>query len=240
MKVNIKGNIIPSSRKWLYDWLEIPACCPLDIEAAISAAAEGEEMELHINSDGGSLTAGTEIYTMLRDYKKGEVTCHVDGLAASAASVIAVAGRRVIMSPVALMMIHNASCYAEGNRHDMETAAQTLSAADEAIAAAYIAKAGKSREEVLALMDKETWLTAARAVELGLADEIEDFGDGGNTAGMNAVALTNSAGMNDRVYAKIEEMILRSQGGKPIAGINNIAAETARRELDILKLKNKV
>jgi ATP-dependent Clp protease protease subunit len=124
-----------------------------------------------INSPGGDVFAAAQIYNMLRDYK-GSVTVKIDGLAASAASVIAVAGDTVLMSPVAMMMIHNPATIAMGDVGDMEKAIGMLNEVKESILNAYEDKTGMKRSKLSKMMDDETWFNAKKAVELGFADEI--------------------------------------------------------------------
>ena len=170
MKVKIKGPIIGNSEAWIYEWFGIEATSPSMVDKAIEKA-NGEDLEVEINSGGGSVFAGSEIYTALKSYP-GNVTVKIVGLAASAASVIAMAGDKVMMSPTAQIMIHNASSRAEGDYRDMEHTADVLKNADNTIANAYRIKTGKTQEELLALMDKETWMTAQKAKELGFIDEV--------------------------------------------------------------------
>ena len=197
MKLKIHGDIIQNDDKWIYDWLEIEATSPADAEKAIEACADGEELSVEISSGGGDVIAGSQIYTALRGYKKGPLSIAVTGLAASAASVIAMAGR-CEMSPTALMMIHNTSTAARGDYREMENAAEVLKTANEAIAAAYQAKTGMEKKKVLEMMDKETWITAERAVELGFADGIlEDRKDEPIAAA--AAGLTLSPGCIEKL-----------------------------------------
>lgn len=124
-----------------------------------------------INSPGGDVFAAAQIYNMLRDYK-GNVTVNIDGVAASAASVIAMAGNTVCMSPVAMMMIHNPATLAEGEAKDMQKAIAMLNEVKESILNAYEFKTGLSRAKLSHMMDDETWFNAKKAVELGFADKI--------------------------------------------------------------------
>lgn len=124
-----------------------------------------------INSPGGDCIAASQIYSMLMDYKD-EITVKIDGIAASAASVIAMAGTKVKMSPTALIMIHNPSMSAFGERKDMEKAIDILNEVKESIINAYELKTGQSRTVLSHLMDSETWMNAKKAIELGFADEI--------------------------------------------------------------------
>lgn len=124
-----------------------------------------------INSPGGDVFAAAQIYNMLRDYK-GNVTVNIDGVAASAASVIAMAGNTVCMSPVAMMMIHNPATLAAGEAKDMQKAIAMLNEVKESILNAYEFKTGLSRAKLSHMMDDETWFNAKKAVELGFADKI--------------------------------------------------------------------
>ena len=124
-----------------------------------------------INSPGGDVFAAAQIYNMLRDYK-GSVTVKIDGLAASAASVIAMAGDTVYVSPLAMMMIHNPATLAMGEAKDMQKAIAMLSEVKESIINAYETKTGLSRAKLSHMMDDETWFNARKAVELGFADKI--------------------------------------------------------------------
>ena len=133
--------------------------------------AEDGDVTVWINSPGGSVFAAAEIYTMLKDYA-GKVTVKIASLAASAASVVAMAGDVVQMSPTALLMLHDPSTVAMGNTRDMEKAIAALNEVKESIVNAYAAKSGLRRGRIADLMSEETWLNAKKAVELGFADEI--------------------------------------------------------------------
>ena len=129
------------------------------------------DITLWINSPGGDVFAASQIYNMLMDYK-GNVTVKIDGLAASAASVIAMAGTRVLMSPVSQIMVHNPMTVAIGNAEEMSKAIDMLSEIKESIINAYEIKTNLSRDEISKMMDSECWMNAKKAVELGFADEI--------------------------------------------------------------------
>ena len=124
-----------------------------------------------INSPGGDVFAAAQIYNMLRDYK-GSVTVKIDGIAASAASVIAMAGDKVCVSPVAMMMIHNPATMTMGEAKDMQKAIAMLNEVKESILNAYEFKTGLTRARLSHMMDDETWFNAKKAVELGFADKI--------------------------------------------------------------------
>lgn len=167
--IDVKGEIINSRNQWIYDWLGMEATSPKKISDALKEA-NGEEVELHINSPGGDVFAGSEIYTALRSYS-GKVTIKIVGIAASAASVIAQAGESEI-SPTGMFMIHNVKTWSSGDYRDMEYKAEALRAANESIINAYIAKTGMTQEELQSLMDRETYMAAAQAVEYGFVDKV--------------------------------------------------------------------
>ena len=133
--------------------------------------AEEGDITLWVNSPGGNVFAAAEIYTMLRDYP-GNVTVRIASIAASAASVVAMAGNLVQISPTGMLMVHDPSTIAMGNARDMEKAISTLNEVKESIINAYAFKTGLSRNRISKLMSDETWLNAKKAVELGFADEI--------------------------------------------------------------------
>ena len=126
-----------------------------------------------INSPGGDCVAASQIYSMLMDYKKkNDVIVKIDGIAASAASVIAMAGTKVLMSPTSLMMIHNPITTAMGDYRDMKQAIALLGEVKESIINAYELKTNMTRDALAKLMDQETWMNAKKAIELGFADEM--------------------------------------------------------------------
>ena len=133
--------------------------------------AEDGDVTIWINSPGGNVFAAAEVYTMIRDYP-GNVTVKIDAIAASAASVVAMAGDRVLMSPVAMLMVHDPMTIAMGNSRAMEKAISSLNEVKESLVNAYVAKTGLSRNRIAKLMSDETWINAKKAVELGFADEI--------------------------------------------------------------------
>ena len=141
-EINIKGDIIVNDMAWMYDWFGIDYTCPKNIIDALSDA-NGDEVAFKINSHGGLIEAASEIYAEIRSYK-GKKTARIMGMAASAASVIATACY-CEMSPTALFMMHNVSASGVSGDHlDMEHQAEVLETADKTMAAAYVAKTGKS------------------------------------------------------------------------------------------------
>lgn len=168
-KINLKGPIVTNSQKRIYDWLGMEACCPDDL---INELPENnEEIELMVNSPGGIVDAGSEIYTALKEYK-GHITAKIVGIAASAMSVAVMGADKTLISPTARMMIHNARRGAEGDYRGMDAAGNSLRTADIGIKNAYKSKTSLSEEKLTELMDKETYMDAKTAVEMGFADEV--------------------------------------------------------------------
>jgi len=169
-KLEIKGPIISDADQWIYDWFGIPATSPKKVNDALSKV-KGKDVEVIINSGGGSVFAGSEIYTTLKDYK-GKITGKIVGLAASAASVIAMGIDELQISPTGQIMIHRASTYSAGNKNDLNKTSEMLEGIDQSIANAYQLRTGLDHKELVKMMDKETWLTAQQAKELGFVDKI--------------------------------------------------------------------
>lgn len=164
-----------------------------------------------INSPGGDVFAAAQIYNMLMEYK-GDVTVKIDALAASAASVIAMAGTKVLMSPVGLMMIHNPMTIAIGDSREMQKAGEMLDEVKESILNAYEIKTGLNRTRISHLMDGESWFNAKKAVELGFADGIledtekaEDSAGGISTEGMMFSRTTVNNSLLSKLIPKQEE-----------------------------------
>ena len=142
---------------------------PREFKAELEEA--DDDITLWINSPGGDVFAASQIYTMLKEYK-GKVTVKIDGIAASAASVIAMAGDKVYMSPTAMLMVHNPSTIVWGEATDMKRGIEILSEVKEGIINAYETKTGLSRNKISQMMDRETWMSAGKALELKFCDEV--------------------------------------------------------------------
>ncbi len=162
------------------------------------------DITVWINSPGGDCIAAAQIYNMLVDYK-GKVKVYIDGLAASAASVIAMAGDEVLMSPVSMMMIHNPATMAFGDHEDMKKAIEMLDEVKESIINAYEIKSGLSRDKLSKLMDNETWMNANKAIELGLADGIIEKEDKDKDEAKPSALLFSSKLVNKALFNKISE-----------------------------------
>lgn len=171
MKINIKGVIISNDYKWIYDLFDIESVSPKDIGGQLEQVKANEEIEVHINSPGGHVDAGSEIYTALKSHK-GKVNVQIVGMAASAASVIAMAGDHVEISPTAQIMIHNVSSGVWGDYRAMQHESDFLKNYNKSISNAYQLKTGLEQSELLAMMNKETYFNAQQAKEKGFVDAV--------------------------------------------------------------------
>lgn len=228
MKIDIKGPIISDGEQWIYDWMDMPATSPSKVNGLIAKMETGEDLEIEINSGGGSVFSGSEIYTALKSYK-GNITGKIVGIAASAASVIAMGIKNLSISPVAQIMIHNASNYVAGNKNDMQQATTMLEGIDKSIANAYEIKTGMKQEDLLALMNKETWLTAQQAKEMGFVDNIMFEDEFKATASVGASGVIPQNIMN-----KIQNEFKNKLENKvKDANIGIVALELAKAQLEL-------
>ena len=166
----MNGEVIPSDYADVYDYLGYENINPKAIKQALNEA-NGSDVELEINSPGGYVDAGSEIYTALKEYS-GKVTAKITGQACSAASWIALAADRVEMSPTAQMMIHRASTISIGNSDDLASDLNALNSLDKSFVDLYSQRTGLDAQEVYRLMCNTTWMNAKEAVDKGFADEI--------------------------------------------------------------------
>lgn len=166
-----------------------------------------------LNSPGGDVFAASQIYNMLKEYD-GKVTVKIDGIAASAASVIAMAGSEILMSPVAMMMIHNPATVIFGEASDLQSGIEMLSEVKESIINAYEQKSSLPRNKISKMMDAETWFSAQKAVELGFADKVlyEDSEEVTDGFIFDKVTVTNAL---IRKIPKVKETQCVENTGKP-------------------------
>lgn len=222
-KIKINGTIVSDNNTFIYRWLGLQATSPQMVADELEAAG-GEPVEIYINSYGGSVPAGSEIYTMIREYE-GETISKITGFACSAASFIALATDKTLISPTGQIMIHNAIAGAQGNRHALTSGAQMLESVDEGIAHAYTLKTGRSKEELMSYMDKETFFNAQKAVELGLADEIMfSETDNGPDISNNASAFVE---LPQAVIDKVRNELLKDNGQEGLVTQKNQTKEKA-------------
>ena len=236
MDIDIKGDIISDDYAWIYDWLGYSYTSPSNVVKKIKEA-NGEDLDIKINSPGGDVFSASEIYSELRSYK-GNVNIKILGLAASAASVIAMAGHSS-MSPTAQLMVHNVSSSTSGDYRDMDHMSEVLKNANNTIANAYIAKSGMSREEALELMNNETYLSAQKAKELGLIDEImfEDTNKGTlyNLSNVNLKGFYNTATSIPKEL--IENLMKNVKSNQPTNKADFLLQQKAKAEIELIKLK---
>lgn len=209
VKIPIKGAVVSNDDADIYDWLGYDYASPRQVESVLNDA-DGD-VEVDIASGGGSVFAASEIYTMLKAYS-GKVVVNIQGLAASAASVIAMAGDEVNMSPTSQMMIHKASTISMGNADDLDHDSKMLDVTDQSIVNAYENKTGLKRDDILQMMAKETWMTAQDAVDKGFADNVAVDTSAQQPQLINAVGvpmLSNSA------VSKIKNLLAKSRSDKP-------------------------
>lgn len=168
--IPIKGTIVDDDDADVYEFWNYSYTSPNSVAKALDGA-NGQDIILEINSPGGYVNAGSEIYTKVREYS-GNVEAKIVGQACSAASWIALAANKVIISPTAQMMIHRASIAAAGNVDDLTSAINALNEMDRAYVDLYSKRTGKKPEEIYQLMANTTWMNAKTAVENGFADEV--------------------------------------------------------------------
>ena len=191
------------------------------------------DITVWINSPGGDCVAAAQIYNMLMDYK-GSVTVKIDGIAASAASVIAMAGTKVLVSPVSMLMIHNPMTVVFGNSAEMQKAIDMLASVKDSILNAYEIKTGLSRTKLSHLMDAETWMDANKAIELGFADEIMQ-----RSAITDEVPVPQVSMMFSRtevVNSLMERIASKCKiGAKPTTTETKIKADSLMDRLNLIK-----
>lgn len=214
--------------------------------AAALRSIGSKDVTVNINSPGGDFFEGIAIYNLLREHPH-RVTIKVMGLAASAASIIAMAGDEVQISEIGFVMVHNAWAVALGNRHDMREAADTLEPFDDAMAGLYAARAGVEKAEAAGWMDKETWFNGRQAVDAGLADgflpssEIEESADAGAKS-LAAVRRVDAALMRQGMpRSERKSLIGELKGGTPGAaahampGAGDVSAADLQRLIETLR-----
>lgn len=205
VKINVKGPVISNDYAWLYKWLEMDCCCPKDIEAALEEAA-GDDICMEINSPGGLCASAFEIYAALKQYQ-GKVTANVI-VACSAATVIACGADETYASDASIFMIHNSQSQAAGDYRDLQMGADALKEINESLINVYEKKTGLSREEIQDLMDNDTYMSPAKAIEKGFINGLMpgmDTKDGKEGTAINAVASVVAGMFNSFAYAVPED-----------------------------------
>jgi len=206
VELRIEGDIVSDDDAWLYEWFGMSSTNPSAFKSEL-ASHKGMPITVWIDSNGGDVFAAASIYNALKEHD-GKVTVKVDGKAISAASVIAMAGSEILMSPVAVMMIHNPLTYAVGNMHELRHVADILDTVKDTIINAYQLKTKKSRNKISEMMDDETWMSAKAAMKEGFADNMlyaesnEQISDYAPSMAFSRLAIQNSAKISiDRLRA---------------------------------------
>lgn len=231
--ISVRGTIVSNDDKWIYDFLGIEAVSPKDIIKGLGEA-DGDDVTLEVNSGGGDVFAGNDIYYAVNTYK-GKVTADITGLAASAATIICCGAGRVRAVPGAEYMIHNVSTHgASGDYNDMDHVSQILQTANKAISNIYQVKTGMSNEELLRIMDAETWMDAEEAMSYGFIDEI--IGDIGDTQQMRRPFTIYNAQTAFVLSDEVKQRI-RQQMKSPDEQRNTEDIQRQKNQLQFLRLK---
>ena len=222
---DLNGVIVCNDDAWIYDWFEMEYTSPAKVKNFL-AEANGEDVQININSCGGEVYSGINIHDMIKAYK-GNVEIRISGIAASAASIIAMAGK-CVMSPASILMIHNVICVDYGDKQSKTKTAKDLGAHDRGIAAVYAAKTGLSIDEIAKMMDKETYLDAQTALEKGFVDGIlTDI----ETAPRVAAAVGNGLLPQD-VISELRQLKQKDMKKQPTGGV---PVEQLKARLNLLR-----
>ncbi|MEC1744128.1 head maturation protease, ClpP-related [Schinkia azotoformans] len=234
MKIEIKGPIINDADQWIYDWFGIPATSPSKVNSFIDRAIRNNDNELLvvINSGGGSVFSASEIYTSLKSFS-GNVKIRIVGLAASAASVIAMSGY-CEMAPTGQLMIHNASTSAWGDYNEMDYTSDFLQKTNQTIVNAYKIKTNKSDDELKAMMNKTTWMTAQEAKEFGFINAVMFENEYQAAASVEHPALVNGL-LPAEVINKIREQLKGDPSNLVTNSTNTNESEESRMDLETLQ-----
>ena len=236
MRTQLNGYIVADDDAWLYRFFDYVVTSPADIRKAVAENPPGETLTVEINSPGGDMFAGFEMYSVLQG-AQCDTEAEVQSMAASAASTAMVGCKRVRASPVAQVMVHNPMLRADGNQYDHQKTAETLTKFAQSILNAYELKCQgkKTRAELEAMMDKETWFPVQEAVEAGLVDEI--IGGAGllapqvtNCVGSGLRALCGAGGLPSAAELRAKKAALDTQGEQPGGGPAEKPDQRSERE----------
>jgi len=234
-KIKVNGVVVSNEYGWMYDYYEMDYTSPEKVINSLPTT--NEDIEVEVNSPGGDVFAGSEIYTALREYP-GNVHVKIVGVGASIASVIAMAGNKVSISPTAQIMIHNVQSGMSGDYRDLQSRADALKSMNVSISNAYESKTGLPQNELLEMMNKETWLNAQEALSLGFVDEIMFQ----NTS--NYVASTNGLGLPFEVINEMmnnKDKYQKKDVAEDVSKqINSLSHEQLITNLKLIKLKGAI
>jgi len=238
VELRIEGEIVSDDDSWIYEWFEISHAAPNSFRQAIKEH-KGKNITVWIDSWGGDVFAGAGIYNALKEHK-GKVTVKIDGKAVSAASVIAMAGDEVLMSPGSILMIHNPWTWAVGEAKDMRHQADVLDEVKETIINVYQTKTKLSRNKISKLMDEETWMSARKAMAEGFADGIlytevgQDEPRIENSFSFSRLAIQNSANSAMKRFFEQWQKMQTTEDEPPQEPQNMRLFDLRRKRLDLL------
>lgn len=222
--IKMKGEVIPDSAADVYDYFEADYFSPNLISNQLDEA-DGDDVTLEINSPGGYIDAGSEIYTMLKEYS-GKVTAKITGQACSAASWIALAADHVMMSPTAEMMIHRSQGGAYGDVDDISSTMNAMDEMDKSFVDLYAKRTGKSPEDVYSMMEKTTWMNAKTALDNGFIDEI--MFENREPALVNA---DGSMAINPAMISKIKNLLHKKKSTNDVDKLNQKNEEKSKGQV---------
>lgn len=205
IELRIDGVITDDDDSWLYDWMGIQYAAPNEFRQEL-AKYTGKDINVWINSNGGDVTAGAGIYNALKSHQ-GKITVKIDSKAMSSASIIAMAGDTIEISPVGQMMIHNPWTGMQGEAKDFRHIADVLDTVKSTIVNAYQLKTGRTRDEISQMMDNETWMDPQEAVDQKFADKIINYETGPSIENKSAPHIFNMAMANKTAMAAIQRFI---------------------------------
>lgn len=228
--VDLKGTIVTNDDKWIYDFMDIQAVCPQDVQKVMNEAGN-DDITIIINSFGGDVGAGNEIAYTIQQYK-GKTTADIVGYCCSAATLAACVADRARMLPTALYMIHNVSGGSRGDYRELAHGSTVLKTATEAISNAYQLKTGMSQDDVLKLMDNETWLNSEQALDMGFVDEVISNDKAGNISLNNAVGFGTI--LSDNTIERVRNMCINHP---ELRNKGDFLIQKNKTQLEILKMK---
>ena len=231
--IDVKGTIVSDDDGWIYDYFGIENTSPSKINAALKEAA-GDDVVIRVNSGGGDVFAGNEIYYAIAGYH-GKTTVDITGFAASAATIICCAGQTVRATPGMQYMIHNVSCSAYGDYNEMDHTSQILQNANKSISNIYRLKTGMSEKDLLDLMNAETWMDAEKAKSYGFIDEI--IGDNGL---FNSKPLTIHNSVAKILSDEVKNKIRNSVKNPGLSEQTDADVILQKNKLQLLKLKGEI
>lgn len=228
MNLVLNGYVVADADQWVYDFLDIPAFCPAKVRQALRDNPDGEDLVLEVNSCGGSVFAGFEMYSVLREFS-GHTVAHIQSLAGSAASTLVLGCDEVMLSPVAQLMIHLPAVTTQGSQREHRESIQALDSITTSVINAYALRCGgkTTREHLAQLMEGETWIPAQDAISMGLADGylLQDGEDPSllhssvtNMVGAGIRSIVNATAMPDfgTLVVRYEQMV--RDGAAPVPG----------------------